>query len=69
MTSFKYDVSVIEECKQLFTDGIKFVDTDEDDEGLYYMFSGKGMWFDVREANGQYTLIDFGFCSDWSSVE
>lgn len=60
---------VVAECRKLIHSNLEFIGTDEDEEGIYYMFQGVGIWFNFRERDGKCRLDDYGICSDWSSVE
>ena len=60
---------IVSECRKLIHSNLEFVGTDEDEEGVYYMFQGAGMWFDFRERDGKARLEDYGVCSDWSTLE
>lgn len=60
---------VLAECRKLIHQNLEFVGTDEDEEGVYYMFQGAGIWFNFRERDGKCRLDDYGICSDWSKAE
>ena len=60
---------VVAECRKIINQNLEYVGMDEDEEGVYYMFQGAGIWFNFRERDGQARLDDYGICSDWSSVE